>query len=209
MEPNPSHSSGTLEPPAPVAGGIRWRRRYHDIFDSCRHDRGLILCDPEKPEKEPSIPEQGMDGAPLIPSIPPPEARAGAEYIYPARAFDGITNGFTWYFEKSPAGMRVDRHTGKVSWTPSEGGYVDVILAARSLYGAASRQCWTICVRRAAVVHNPVVNARYRAALQKKAARAIRPLLTPWTKAKRQNLTSRRATAPPGARPPAAIPLRI
>lgn len=137
-----------LEPAAPVAGGIRWHHHYHDILEHSRRC-GLIFNNPDQPcDREPDEPPRGTDGAPIVSSTPPPEARVGAEYIYRARAYDGFTDGFTWYFEKSPEGMRVDRHTGRVTWVPAEGGYVEAVLCARSVYGGESRQRWTICVRR-------------------------------------------------------------
>lgn len=198
-----------LDLPAPVAGGIRWRRRYRDIIDLCR-GRGFAIHDPDEPSSgEPAPPEPGLLLAPRIVSIPPPEARVGREYVYRARACDGIADGFTWYFEKNAPGMTVDRHSGKVTWIPSEGGNVEVVICAASVYGASSRQSWTLCVRKAALSRPFKANMRFQNALRRKAARAGRPFLPVWRRPRRLYGMECQAADPPVNRRPAAVALRI
>ncbi len=103
--------------------------------------------------------------------------------------------------------MTVDRHTGKVAWTPREGGWVEVVLSARSVYGAVSRQAWTICVRKAAGVRKAMPNPRYAAALRKKFSGARRVRFS-WLLSGRWTGFQCRTTAPPGDRPRVALPLR-
>lgn len=197
-----------LEPSGPVAGGIRWRSRYHDLLDLQRREMGVEKIDDPAGEKAPDRPEPAMAGAPHIGSTPTTEARVGGEYVYHARAFDGDTDGFTWYFEKSAPGMAVDRHTGMVTWTPSEGGFVEVVLCVRSLYGKTARQGWTICVRKAAAVHAPVLNKRFCQALRRNAARRAHPIRIVWREGRRREDANRQA-APPGAPRRVATPLRV
>lgn len=197
-----------LEPPAPVNGGIRWRSRYHDLLDLQQRERDLQKTDDPAGEDASARPEAPEDGAPHIGSTPAPEARVGEEYIYQARAFDCDTNGFTWYFEKGAPGMAVDRHTGKVTWTPTEGGMVEVVLCARSLYGKTARQSWTICVRKAAAVREPVPNKRFCEALRRQAARRTQPIRAVWREGRRRDDANRQA-APPGAPRRVAMPLRV
>ena len=207
-----------IEPPAPVVGGLRWRSRSHDIIALCR-GRGFVIADPDAPpeaEEQPS-PEPGAALAPRLVSTPPPEARAGVEDIYQARAFDGIADGFTWSVAEGPPGMTIDRHSGKLSWTPMEGGYVDVSLCARSVYGAMTNQRWTVCVRKAVAARPFAPNPRIQAALRRKQARKnrIRPLPTRshsvWRTPVKQPGTPLRPTGagPPSTRLRAALPLRV
>ena len=159
-----------MEASAPVSGGMRWRSNYQDRLERYgRRPRYIIDTPVESPEREFREREPGAILAPGIAGTPPVEARAGELYVHQPRASDGIVDAFTWYFEKSPSGMTVDRHTGKVAWTPSEGGYAEVVLCARSLYGAVGRQSWSICVRKAAAVRVFKANARFLKALRRKA----------------------------------------
>lgn len=219
MDPNCFHRHSRIEALGPAEGGLRWRTRQDDLFDLCRLDKGLVAYDPDDPYKpaapEPDTHTPGPQAAgPWIASLPPPEGRAGEEYVYQARACDAATTGFTWYFEKSPAGMTVDRHSGMVTWTPEDGGYVEVVLCARSLYGAVARQSWTVCVRRAAVVRRPSPNPRFAACLRKRAAPGRpkpyhSPLRPVWRKGTRTPDPCRRTTGPPADRHRRAMPLRI
>ena len=199
-----------LEPPAPVSGGMRWRDRNLDIINSLRRVRGVRPIDPDAPVGGAVyVPESGTL-APNILSVPPPEAGSGEEYVYHARAYDGIADGFTWYFEECPPGMTVDRHSGEVRWTPSEGGHARVVLCARSVYGAFSRQCWTLCVRKAATIRPSTTNLRFRSALRWKATRTTAPRLPlPWKNPVNPVAAARRSTAPPTARPPPTPTLRL
>ncbi len=195
------------DPPAPVVGGCRWRRPFHDIADMCRQAGGFVLGEPARP-RPPAAPVPEAVIAPLITSTPPPEARVGEQYVYHARAHAADMTGFTWYFEKSVPGMTVDRHTGKVAWTPSAGGWTEVALCARSVYGAMSRQDWTICVRKAAAIGKAAPNPRYAAAVLRKRLLGARPIGRVWRAERRRSGFSGRATGPPGGRPRVALPLR-
>ena len=134
------------------------------------------------------------------------------EYVYQARAFDGIADGFTWSLAEGPPGMAIDRHSGKLAWTPAEGGYVDVVLSVRSVYGATASQRWTVCVRKAVAARPFTPNPRIRAALCRKHART-RPLPTRfhsvWRAPVKPPDVHRRPTGPPASRRRAAIPLRV
>lgn len=205
------HNTQTTDVLAPVAGGLRWRTRDHDYADMLRRNRGLSPRRPgdDTPSREGATPPPGPDTStgPAIATTPPGEGRAGACYSYHPHAYDGVCDGFTWHLREAPPGMRVDRYTGAVSWTPGEGGRFRVTLCARSLYGTASRQCWEICVRKAAPARRTVANIRYREALRRRsgqdaaggppAGKPAMPIL--WR-------TTRRRPAPV---PRAAFPLRI
>lgn len=198
------------EPPAPVTGGMRWRDRNIDIINSLRRVRGRRPIDPDAPAGGGDYAVEPGRIAPTIVSNPGSEARIGEEYIYQARACDGIADGFTWYFEECPPGMTVDRHSGEVRWTPSEGGRAEVALCARSVYGAFSRQRWTLCVRKAVRLRPSTANPRFRGALRWKAAKAATPrLLLLWRGCKRPTGAARNSTAPPPARPPPTPRLRL
>lgn len=198
---------------APVAGGMRWRTDRDSYIEGCRRRAGLPPHPPaSRPGGEASAPEFGTACGPEIVSLPPVEARMGGEYVYRAHAYDGIGDGFTWYFEESPPGMRVDRHGGESFWTPSEGGRVRVVLCARSVYGAVSRQEWTIRVRKAVSVRRSAACPRFVAALRKRAAslrgRAFR-IARPGRADEAPRGPAPRAASPPGTRFRAATPLRI
>jgi hypothetical protein len=195
---------------APVNGGMRWRTRYHDAVEWCRENGG-IAHDPDKPyTREPPDPEPEPAPGPYFVTSPPEEGRAGEIYVYKARALDSAVDGFTWSFEKSPPGMVVDRYTGEVTWTPSGGGRVEVVLRARTVHGKEARQGWTICIRKAVVVRRAVPVARFREALRRKALRtSAPPLRCLWREPKRRALPSHRPAAPPAERSPPAILLRI
>ena len=197
--------------PAPVSGGMRWRRPYHDIFDLCLLDKGLTPHDPDRPmptEPAPSAVEKAV--GPRIVSVPPAEARVGSEYIYQARACDSYVDGFTWYLETRVAGMAVERHTGKLSWTPAAGGYVEIELCARSVHGPVARQHWTVCVRKATPICHFTANRRFQQALCHRTVRRTPPLLFSWRHAGRRNAAPGfRATAPPPVLSRVAVPLRL
>lgn len=208
MDPTTIHNRRLMIPQSPVSGGMRWRRPHHAYAGRCR---GLAFHDPELPERDDAPqPEPGAITAPRIVSAPPAEARVGEEYVYHARAYDANVAGFTWYFETSPAGMAIDRHTGRLTWTPSEGGYREVAVCARSVYGAESKQAWTVRVRKAAHVRAVTPNPRFREALRRKFRRAPRRSGHVRRAANRKPVhISTRATAPPAGRPRAVMPLRI
>lgn len=211
LEPYPFYRHSKIEPPAPVSGGGRWRARYHDVMELCRRDRGLTVHDPDAPihdETDPEMPDRCS--GPHIVSAPPPEARVGAEYVYHARAYDSGADGFTWYFEKSLPGMRIDRHSGAMTWTPAKGGYVEVIVCARSVFGAVSRQSWTLCVRKTPAVRAPAINRRFRDAVRRLALREARrpPPRFCWREGWSPAGVDRRATSPPRVRLRGASPLR-
>ncbi len=199
-----------LEPLAPVMGGGRWRRPRHDIVDLCRRYGGVVLNPPSRSSRTAhSEPGEVLD--PLFVSTPPSEARVGGAYVYRARAHAAGIDGFTWYFEKRPPGMVVDRHTGAVVWTPAEGGYFEVVLCAASLYGAASRQSWTICVRKAVAVRRVAPNPRFAAASLRKrrGLRGAGLFRIFWGAEGRRVDPQCRPAAPPGGRPAAAFSLRL
>ena len=215
-----------MEASAPVSGGMRWRSDYHDRLERYGRPPRYIFDNPvEMLEEECREREPGAILAPRIAGAPPTKAMAGDMYVYQARASDGVVDGFTWYLEECPPGMVVDRHTGKVSWTPFEGGYAEVVLCARSLYGAVGRQSWTVSVRKAAAVRIFVANARFLAALRRKAiananAEAVRPARSPhdlqdvpllplFLRRCRYTGPALRAPPFPGERSRFAVPLRM
>lgn len=209
MEVTKAYRRPQLDPLAPVMGGGRWRTLSHQLLDLCRLDKGLTVSDPDAPiPTDPDAYENEAAAAPHIGSTPPTEARVGEECVYQARAFDSDTDGFTWYFEKSVPGMQVDRHTGEMRWTPTEGGSVEVVLCARSVFGAVARQAWTICVRKPAA-RKSTINRRFSEAARRKNLRKIQPIRFLWHAGRRQGIVFHRALAPPAARPRAAMPLRV
>lgn len=201
-------------PPAPVTGGMRWRDPLQDLYD---YVRVLERRSGKTPriEPSPSEPEEPAEPVgpcgPHISTTPPEEAQVGAEYVYQPKALDGIANGFTWFLEEAPPGMSVDRHTGRVAWTPADGGHTEVVLGVRSQYGKFTRQRWHICVRKPPAVRRSVPNHRFRAALRR---RGRAPLPAPrfsWRAASKQRPPPRftPSTAPPETRRGAALPLRL
>ena len=52
-----------IEPLAPLVGGLRWRRRSHDVFDQCR-GRGFIIGDPDAPPESEAPPRTGGGSRP-------------------------------------------------------------------------------------------------------------------------------------------------
>ena len=212
METGASDRPETLEPAAPVNGGMRWRTALDDYHERCRRAGSMPrrAAAPVDGDRRP-VPEPGTADGPVISSVAPEEARAGEEYVYAPRAYDGICDGFTWYFEESPSGMRVDRHSGRIAWTPAEGGRFRVTLCARSLYGAVSRQSWTLCVRKPAHVRVAVENRRFSRAVSEKNLRSGQPRRPLWRVSHRHRRIPRAASppgTPPRASPPAPL-LRI
>ena len=199
------------EPVAPVVGGLHWLTPYYGVIDlfwnsskSPAHGSGDAL---EKLALSPSEPEAAT--APHILSTPLLETMAREKYIYQPRAYDSNCTGFIWYLEKGPPHMRVDRHSGKLTWTPSKGGYAEITLCARSVYGGTARQSWRLCIRKAPVIHTPVINTRFTEALERKSAHVRLPVRVFWRKeGRRAGARSLPATAPPVERFRADIPLR-
>ncbi len=157
-----------------------------------------------------------MVSGPVISTTPPDSARVGEEYVYQPRAFDAVVSGFTWSLEADVPGVTIDRHDGTVRWTPDEGGYATINLVASSVYGAHSRQSWTVCVHKAVSIKPSVENSRYRLALDRKRLRSpaafrfwARPIImwrVPGHAAAADHRRSPVASA--GGRNTAVIPLR-
>ena len=182
-----------IEPLAPAAGGIRWRPDWQEVTNrSRRYGDACTFHSHADPNHDPE-PEPPSPCRPVFTTTPPPEGRAGEEYVYQPSAFDGIANGFTWRLVKAPPGMSIDRHEGVVIWTPAEGGKASVTICARNVYGKESCQSWTICVRKAVVVKTVIRNDRYQTALRRKTRISLRV----WRMSRRIIHAACRATAPP------------
>lgn len=240
----PAHLPAISDPPAPVTGGMRWRRQSYgheafwadwirtrretaertgapfrepatfipprDEFAELRRPRKTPDKEQEEREEREETEEPPAYALYIISAAPPPEGRVGEEYTYDARAYDGNTNGFTWRLTACPPGMTVNRHTGRVRWTPDNGGWFEITLCARSLYGKEARQSWTVCIRKAAVIRTPKPAPRFLAALRRRRLTPRAPIPAPWRDCRRQIAADRRATSPPGERTPrhTAMPLR-
>lgn len=208
-----THPPHTMtEPVAPVVGGLHWRTPYFGVIDLFRKPRNASVCgSDDAPEKKaPSLSEPEATTAPHILSVPLRETSAREEYVYQPRAYDSNCTGFTWYLQKGPPHMRVDRSSGKLTWTPSKGGYVEIILCVRNVYGGTARQSWRLCIRKAPVIHIPVINTRFTEALKRKSAHTPLPAPIFWRKeGRRTGPRSLPATAPPVERFRADIPLRM
>lgn len=212
MHREPPTRPTTFDPPAPVMGGMRWTRLpgpdpfWEMIQRSPRAPRPQRSA-PAKPTPPPAPEVEGGFALHIV-TTPHPEGRRGERYEYRARAYDAQTDGFLWHLEKAAPGMTVDRHTGVVTWTPTDGGRFEVTLRACNLFGKTARQTWTLCIRKPAVHKTPIANARYAAALRHRARRPRRAYSAP-RRAPRRAVPARRAASPPDdSLRAAAIPLR-
>ncbi|MCC8190593.1 MAG: Ig domain-containing protein [Planctomycetes bacterium] len=218
------------EPSSAVQGGIRWwgggkhhqwtrldfeLRRWDPVMLR-RSEAHRIWLDPDyvpQPVVEEPAPENIPPAGPDIVTDPPAEARVGQAFVYAPRAVDPDIVGFTWFLEAGPEGMTIDRDTGALLWTPEDGGQVEVVICARSLYGRTGRQAFILRVRKPGRRTVPRANHRYQDALCRQARRRERRHFPPVYPTVRWSADWRperfiRGASPPGGRRPAALPLR-
>lgn len=199
----------------PVTGGMRWRVRYRDLADYCQRNPAAATddVDDSPPAVKPPAPEPVAARGPFITFTPPAEARVGEDYVVQAKAYDSHIVGFNWYFKKDccPPGMVVDRYTGEIRWTPTDGGHYQATLCCSTLHGNRTEITWTICVRKAAQVRSVTPHPRFQCALRRKTALLPAPRLpyVVWRQVRRPLDAINRATAPPGVFRPVAYALRL
>lgn len=207
-----------IEPLAPVNGGIRWRRPFSGLVDYVIDPDDDMASRDGSPETEKTaaaepdpVPVPPPAPGPQMVFTPPPEARVGEEYIVRAKAFDPCISGFTWFFKNGhcPPGMTLDRYTGEIRWTPTEGGRFEVTLGCSTVHGRSVTLTWTICVRKAAVVRVAIAHPRFHNAMRRKATRALRRVFIFWRLARRPAESASRAAAPPGPSRAVAYALRL
>ncbi len=82
---------------------------------------------------------------PLIYSPPPAQATPGFIYEYTVLATD-INHRDSLYFSltEAPSGMTINGRTGKISWTPTETGTFQVIVAVKDRKGLTNNQSFNI-----------------------------------------------------------------
>ncbi|MDZ4851880.1 MAG: putative Ig domain-containing protein [Pirellulaceae bacterium] len=56
---------------------------------------------------------------PVFTSTPVVDGNIGSSYVYNAKAIDSDADSLTYELVDGPSGMRVDKQTGKVTWTPT------------------------------------------------------------------------------------------
>jgi len=84
---------------------------------------------------------QEVNHAPRIESRPPPQARVGQRWEYPAQAWDPDGDALAWRLDEAPGGMVVDP-AGVVRWTPdaAQAGVHGATLVVSDPGGAEDRQ---------------------------------------------------------------------
>ncbi|MDP3880663.1 MAG: putative Ig domain-containing protein [bacterium] len=98
--------------------------------------------------------------APEIESWPRENARVGELYTYNVNAYDRDRDRISYFLDRAPSGMRIDRNDGYIEWTPSSehaGTIQYVTVTAEDRYGNDDSQSFSINVEgpRTAVVTNP------------------------------------------------------
>ena len=90
----------------------------------------------------------GNPGAPIITSVPAPDAAVDDLYLYQAVGFDSDGDPLAWALDGAPAGMVVDPLTGRVTWTPSAAQVGDhpLTLTASDGHGGLATQSFVVSV---------------------------------------------------------------
>jgi hypothetical protein len=203
--------------PGAATGGIRWRPYYPRYVPIVRTRDGYAVRDPDRPvpAKDFVYETEGTLGPCMVTTPPSEDGKVGEEYVYAARAFDANVSNFIWCLKKAPPGMTVDRYSGKVTWTPEDGGHFEVELLATNVYGRSACQSWSMVVRKPPPKRIPVPNRRFERALAVRRelviAKRLRPVRFVWTYVRRRRaVLTPRTAAPPGIMVPAsALPLRL
>ena len=89
-----------------------------------------------------------INKAPLFTSTPVDTATAGLHYVYEPHAVDVDNDKLNFTLAQAPAGMIVDRSSGRLDWTPGRDilGNFSVVLVASDGKGGEARQEFTITV---------------------------------------------------------------
>jgi len=83
---------------------------------------------------------------PIITSAPPLTARAGEEYVYNVTAEDPDGDPLAFSLIMPPAGMGMDRVSGRLNWTPPETGNFTVTVMVSDGLGGVYTQTFTVRV---------------------------------------------------------------
>ncbi|MBI5757883.1 MAG: putative Ig domain-containing protein, partial [Planctomycetales bacterium] len=102
---------------------------------------------------------------PVITSTPGLTAQVGREYAYQTVATDPEGSVLRYFLTQAPAGMQIDRHSGRVSWTPSPGQNLapaPVRIKVYDTHGGVTEQSFTLTVLAPDVFvnHPPVITSR-------------------------------------------------
>jgi RHS repeat-associated protein len=113
-----------------------------------------------------------LNRPPAFTSEPYTEAIPGAPYVYQATAADADQDTLSYSIVTGPAGMTVDRLTGKVTWNPQPGdlGNQAVLLQVDDGHGGSAQQQYTVATitappnRPPVFTSTPVVDAQVNTA---------------------------------------------
>src|SRR5262249_51160636 len=113
-----------------------------------------------------------LNRPPVFTSQPYTEAISGVPYVYQAAAVDADQDALTFALVSGPAGMTVDRLTGKVTWSPQPGdlGNQALVLQVDDGHGGTARQQFTVATipappnRPPVFTSTPVVDAQVNTA---------------------------------------------
>lgn len=100
---------------------------------------------------------------PEIVSWPRENARVGELYIYNVKAYDLDRDRLTYFLDRAPSGMRIDRNDGLIEWTPSKehaNTIQHVTVTVEDRYGNNDSQSFSINVEgeKSTVVSNTPQN---------------------------------------------------
>jgi hypothetical protein len=110
-----------------------------------------------------------LNRPPAFTSTPDTEALVGKSYVYPATASDPDGDPLTFSVVSGPAGLNIDKASGKVTWTPAttDLGNQAVVLRVQDTSGASAQQPYTLDViqpppnRPPVFTSTPVVDASF------------------------------------------------
>ncbi len=95
--------------------------------------------------------------APCVYSTPIVHATAGIPYVYDVNGTDPNGNLCAYALAESPAGMAIDVHTGRITWTPSAAGSAVVRVNVTDGAGGSAAQRWTIAVGELPPLNRPPI----------------------------------------------------
>jgi RHS repeat-associated protein len=131
----------------PGTGVIRWTPSQPGTYDfrvEASDGRGGTAAQSYQVTVSSGQPNQN----PAITSTPPARAIVFRDFVYPVSASDPDGDPLAYFLTQAPAGMAIDRATGRITWRPdrSQVGTAAVTVSVRDPRGGQASQTFTLDV---------------------------------------------------------------
>jgi len=144
----------------PTLGTVRWTPTADEVGSQAvtvRVTDGLAQS-----TQSFSVAVHGVDVPPLITSEPPTQGAVGSPYSYPVVVQYSGAGALTYALTTAPAGMKIDRYSGLMQWTPTTDqlGPEAVALSVTDPLGGVATQTFTVVVAATPLVLPPTITSQ-------------------------------------------------